>query len=48
MGKERKSQSWMAATIPSKRGTGKFAVDKCWNFIEENGDREGDIIVKND
>ena len=38
----------MAATVPSKGGTGKFGVDKCLDFIEENGDREGNIIVKND
>ena len=48
VGKERRSQAWMAATVPSKGGTGKFGVDKCLDFIEENGDREGNIIVKND
>ena len=48
IGKEKRSQAWMAATVPSKGGTGKFGVDKCLDFIEENGDREGDIIVKND
>ena len=38
----------MATTVPTKGGTGKFGVDKCLDFIEENGDREGDIVVKND
>ena len=38
----------MAPTVPNKGGGGKFVVDKCLEFVEENGDREGNIIVKND
>ena len=38
----------MATTVPNKGGGSKFAVDKCLEFIDENGDREGNIIVKND
>ena len=48
VGKERGSRSWMAATVPVKGSSGKFAVDKCLEFIEENGDRDGDILVKTD
>jgi len=48
VGKERKSKSWMAVTVPEKGGTGSFAVDKSLEFIEENGDKQGDIIVKTD
>ena len=48
VGKEQRSKSWMAVTVPEKGGTGKFAVDKCLDFIEENGDRQGNIIVKTD
>ena len=38
----------MATTVPKKGGTGKFSIDKCLEFVEENGDRESDIIVKSD
>ena len=38
----------MATAVPMKGSTGKFAVDKCLEFIEENGDHERDIIVKTD
>ena len=38
----------MATAVPMKGGTGRFAVDKCNDFIEEMGDREGTIIVKTD
>jgi len=48
VGKERSSKSWMAVTVPVKGTSGKFATDKCLEFIEENGDREGDIVVKTD
>jgi hypothetical protein len=48
VGKERGSKSWMATTVPVKGASGKFGIDKCLDFIEENGDREGDIIVKTD
>jgi len=48
VGKERGSKSWMATTVPVKGSSGKFGVDKCLEFIEENGDRDGDILVKTD
>ena len=35
VGKERKSKSWMAVTVPDKGGTGSFAVDKCFEFIRK-------------
>ena len=44
--KERMSKAWMATTVPMKGGTGKFGVDICVEVIEENGDGEGDILVK--
>ena len=49
VGKERKSQSVMASAVPMKGfTTGKFTVDKCLEFIDENGDREMSIVVKTD
>ena len=48
VGKERGSKSWMASTVPVKGSSGRFAVDKCLEFISENGDKERDIIVKTD
>ena len=38
----------MATTIPSKGGMGRFAVDKCLEFIAECGDAERDLIIKSD
>ena len=35
----------MATTVPKKGGGSKLAVEKCLEFIDENGDRENDIIV---
>ena len=48
VGKERSSGSWMATAVPMKGGTGRFAVDKCGEFIDENGDREGKVLIKTD
>ena len=42
------SKSWMAAAVPDKGGSGRFNVDKCLEFIEENGDSNGDIVIKTD
>ena len=42
------SQTMMATTVPMKGSTGKFAVDRILDFIDENGDREATIIVKSD
>ena len=38
----------MATTVPMKGSAGTFSVDKCVDFFEENGDREGTIMVKTD
>ena len=38
----------MAAAVPQKGGLGKYGTDKCLEFIEENGDKEGSVIVKTD
>ena len=48
VGKERSTKAWMASTVPVKGSSGKFGVDKCLEFIEENGDRDSNIIVKTD
>ena len=48
VGKERASKCWMATAVPTKGASGKFNIDKCLEFNDENGDREGDIIVKTD
>ena len=46
VGKERQSKAVMGTTIPMKGGTGAFAVDKCLEFVGENVDGKGNIIVK--
>eukprot|EP00973_Karenia_brevis_P010003 1351740-Karenia_brevis.AAC.1 len=38
--RERESGSVMATTVPSKGGTGRFAKDKCLDFVRECGDQE--------
>ena len=38
----------MATAVPTKGSGGKFSVDKCLEFLEENGDKEGDVILKVD
>ena len=49
VGKERQSKSWMAQAVPTKGvGSGRFIVDRCLDFVKENGDSERDIIVKTD
>ena len=49
VGKERMSKAWMATAVPMKGlSTGRFSVDKCLEFIEENGDAEARILVKTD
>ena len=48
VGRERRTKAWMATTIPAKGGMGRFAVDKCLEFIAECGDSERDIIIKSD
>ena len=48
VGKERLTKNWMATAVPTKGSSGMFSVDKCLEFIQELGDAEGRIIVKND
>ena len=49
VGKERTTGSVMATTVPMKGfGTGKFSIDKCLEFVHENGDSSRDIIIKGD
>eukprot|EP00973_Karenia_brevis_P059191 8241622-Karenia_brevis.AAC.1 len=38
----------MATAVPHKGGRGMFAVDRCLDFIDENGHAEGDILIKID
>eukprot|EP00973_Karenia_brevis_P084981 11791967-Karenia_brevis.AAC.1 len=37
----------MATAVPQKGG-GMFAIDRCLDFIHENGDAKVDILVKSD
>ena len=49
VGRERVSKTWMAAAVPQKGYVeGRYAVDKCLEFIHENGDSENKIIIKTD
>ena len=38
----------MATTVPMKGSQGTFSVDKCKEFLEENGDSQGTVLVKTD
>eukprot|EP00973_Karenia_brevis_P036207 4992385-Karenia_brevis.AAC.1 len=38
----------MATTVPHKGGRGMFAVDRCLDFVYEDGDARVDIVVKSD
>ena len=46
VGRERTSKSAMCTAIANKGGGSKFSLDKCVEFLEENGDRESKIIAK--
>eukprot|EP00973_Karenia_brevis_P039585 5466009-Karenia_brevis.AAC.1 len=48
VGKERKTGMLMATTVPQKGGRGMFAIYKCLNFIDVNGDAKVDILIKSD
>ena len=48
VGRERETKTVMATTVPNKGGIGRFASDKCWEFMEENGDKVNKVIVKTD
>jgi len=47
-GRERLTGNWMATAVPTKGSSGMFVVDKCLEFMQELGDHEGKVIVKND
>ena len=34
--------------MPQKGASGRFAADKCLEFIQENGDEDNTIIIKTD
>ena len=34
--------------VPNKGASGRFAIDKCLEFMEENGDGDNNVIVKKD
>eukprot|EP00973_Karenia_brevis_P004098 562780-Karenia_brevis.AAC.1 len=38
----------MATAAPQKGGRGKFAIDKCLDCIDEDGDAKVDILIKSD
>eukprot|EP00973_Karenia_brevis_P095054 12425470-Karenia_brevis.AAC.1 len=38
----------MATTVPHKGGRGMFAVDRCLDFIDENGGSKVDLLIKSD
>ena len=44
VGKERLSRMRFATAVPTKGSSGKFAVDKSLEFLEENGDSNNRII----
>ena len=48
VGRERVTGMTMAAVLPSKGSTGKFAADRAMEFITECGNESGDIIIKTD
>ena len=48
VGRERGNKSWMATALPCKGSTGRFGVDKCLEFFEENGDSQGTVLLKSD
>ena len=46
VGKEKMSKSFFATAVPQKGASGKFASDKCIEFIDENGDSGNKVIIK--
>ena len=46
VGKERGSGMIMATTVPMKDGGHRVTVDKCFEFMEENGDKVNKVVVK--
>ena len=41
-------QELVATAVPQKGSSGKFAIDKCLELIEENGGGDGKVFVKTD
>ena len=48
MGRERGSKIVMATTVAQEGGIGRFASDKGWEFMEEDGEKLNNMIVKTD
>ena len=48
VGRERSTGSNFAVAVPTKGASGKFAVDKAIEYMEESGDQLGKVIVKTD
>ena len=38
----------MATAVPNKGASGRFATNRCSEVMEENGDGDNNVIVKND
>ncbi len=47
-GSERLSGAKMSVTVPMKGTSGKYAIDKILEFMQENGDADNRVIIKND
>ena len=48
VGKEKVTGMCFATAVPTKGASGKFAVDKAVEYMEEMGDHTGKVIVKTD
>ena len=48
VGREKGLKAVMATAVPEKGGHVFYARDKVLEFMEENGDKTGDVVVKND
>ena len=48
VGKERESGAYMGTAVPNKGGCGMFTIDRCLDFIAENGDESNPSMVKSD
>ena len=48
VGKEKVTGMCFASAVPTKRASGKLAVDKAIEYMEEVGDHAGKMIIKRD
>ena len=48
VGRERGTKQIMATAIPEKGGMGTFSVDKCLDFVEENGDSTRPTVCRSE